>query len=138
MPPVQQEGKGRETGIYTHIPLHHTRHGRPAAGAQLSRRRLGRGPAALPRPPHGRPQKATFYREVLARLGANNLVDHRPTPLAVAELYAQHLDDPALEAAGRADEAAVEGDPALRAFWIEVHRQVEALGQTPRGGDAER
>ena len=86
----------------------------------------------------GRPWKAAFYREVLVRLGADNLVDHRPTPLAVAELYAQHLDDPALEAAGRADEAAVEGDPALRAFWIEVHRQVEVLAQAPRGGDGER
>lgn len=74
----------------------------------------------------------SFYREVLKILGAENLADQKPTPLIVAEMYSQHLDAPVLEAASRAYEAAVDGNPLLQRFWTDVLHELRALPIPPK------
>ncbi len=70
---------------------------------------------------------AEFYRQVLALLQADNLINLEPTPLVVAEMYAQHIDNPALEAAERMKEATMDNNASQYRFWIDVQRQLERL-----------
>lgn len=65
-----------------------------------------------------------LYRQVLVLLGAGDLIARKPTPRAVAEAFAEHIEDPAPKVAMRALSAGAAGDVGRQRFWSAVVREI--------------